>query len=86
MPCASSVVHALPLQRAVPARAGVPVIVAEQVERDHPQELAQLLAMLGHGDTLVMTRLDRLGRSRKDLSDVAQRSRRQSQSHGLAEL
>jgi DNA invertase Pin-like site-specific DNA recombinase len=45
---------------------------ASDTKRDNHTELAKLLAILGDGDTLVVTRLDRLGRSLRDLADLAQ--------------
>jgi DNA invertase Pin-like site-specific DNA recombinase len=39
--------------------------------RDGRTELARVLALLREGDTLTVTRLDRLGRSLKDLADIA---------------
>src|SRR6266481_4235755 len=53
--------------------AGCEVIRAEKVSathRDGRTELALLLEFLRHGDTLVVTRVDRLARSIKDLQDI----------------
>ena len=53
--------------------AGCEVIRAEKVSatrRDGRTELALLLEFLRQGDTLVVTRVDRLARSIKDLQDI----------------
>src|SRR5437762_9905122 len=53
--------------------AGCGVIRAEKVSatrRDGRTELALLLEFLRRGDTLVVTRVDRLARSIKDLQDI----------------
>src|ERR1041384_4565167 len=53
--------------------AGCEVIRAEKVSatcREGRTELALLLEFLRHGDTLVVTRVDRLARSIKDLQDI----------------
>jgi DNA invertase Pin-like site-specific DNA recombinase len=55
-------------------RAGVHVIFEEKAsgtKRDGRTELQKVLAVLGSGDALVVTRLDRLGRSRRDLANIA---------------
>jgi DNA invertase Pin-like site-specific DNA recombinase len=54
--------------------AGVATIFEEKAsgtKRDGRTELQKVLGVLGDGDTLVVTRLDRLGRSLRDLADVA---------------
>jgi DNA invertase Pin-like site-specific DNA recombinase len=61
------------LQRAALAAAGCAVIRAETAgggSRDGRGELQTLLAFLRPGDTLVVTRIDRLARSLKDLQDI----------------
>jgi hypothetical protein len=53
--------------------AGYEVIRAEKVSATHREgrtELALLLEFLRRGDTLVVTRVDRLARSIKDLQDI----------------
>jgi DNA invertase Pin-like site-specific DNA recombinase len=55
-------------------KAGVQVIFEEKAsgtKRDNRDELAKLLHILGEGDTLMVTRLDRLGRSMRDLANIA---------------
>jgi DNA invertase Pin-like site-specific DNA recombinase len=55
-------------------KAGARVVFEKRVtgtKRDGRKELAKALHILGEGDTLVVTRLDRLGRSLKDLADIA---------------
>jgi DNA invertase Pin-like site-specific DNA recombinase len=62
------------VQREALAEAGVRVAFEEEAsgtKRDNRQELSKVLSILGKGDTLVVTRLDRLGRSLKDLADIA---------------
>jgi DNA invertase Pin-like site-specific DNA recombinase len=44
---------------------------ASGIKRDGRTELQKVLGVLGEGDTLVVTRLDRLGRSLRDLANVA---------------
>ena len=54
------------IQEAALKAAGAHVVFAERVSgttRDNRSELAKVLAVLGVGDTLAVTRLDRLGRS-----------------------
>lgn len=54
--------------------AGVSVIFEEKAsgtKRAGRTELQKLLSVLGEGDTLVVTRLDRLGRSLRDLANIA---------------
>jgi DNA invertase Pin-like site-specific DNA recombinase len=55
-------------------RAGVGVIFEEKAsgtKRDGCVELQKVLSVLGAGDALVVTRLDRLGRSLRDLANIA---------------
>jgi len=61
------------LQVAALTAAGCTVIRSEQVSgtsRDGRHELATLLQFLRAGDTLIVTRIDRLARSLKDLQDI----------------
>ena len=69
----SSIDQDLSLQRAALLAAGCDVIRAEKASgarRDHRSELQGLLEFLRPGDTLVVTRIDRLARSLKDLQDI----------------
>ncbi len=55
-------------------KAGAQVVFAEKVSgtsRDGRTELEKVLAVLGAGDTLAVVRLDRLGRSLRDLANIA---------------
>ena len=64
----------LDLQRDALKRAGVSTIFAEKVSgtsRDGRDELAKVIGVLGPGDTLAVLRLDRLGRSLRDLANIA---------------
>jgi DNA invertase Pin-like site-specific DNA recombinase len=64
----------LTVQRQALAAAGVTTIFEEKAsgtKRDGRTELHKVLGVLGDGDTLVATRLDRLGRSLRDLANVA---------------
>jgi DNA invertase Pin-like site-specific DNA recombinase len=64
----------LTLQRAALKEAGCRRLYEEKVSgarRDRP-ELARLLDQLREGDVVVVTRLDRLARSTRDLLDVAE--------------
>jgi DNA invertase Pin-like site-specific DNA recombinase len=64
----------LTVQREALERAGVGVIFAEKASgtnRDGRSELQKVLSVLGEGDALVVTRLDRLGRSMRDLANIA---------------
>lgn len=66
----------LALQREALERAGVNVIFEEKAsgtKRDGRIELQKVLSVLGDGDALVVTRLDRLGRSMRDLANIAHR-------------
>src|SRR5471030_2381311 len=63
----------LAIQRAALKAAGCEVIRAEKASgtrRDGRTELQLLLDFLRAGDTLVVTRIDRLARSLKDLQDI----------------
>ena len=63
----------LAIQRAALKAAGCEVIRAEKASgtrRDGRSELQVLLDFLRAGDTLVVTRIDRLARSLKDLQDI----------------
>src|SRR5262249_56497908 len=64
----------LAVQRQALRRAGVAVIFMEKAsgtKRDGRTELQKVLSVLGEGDGLVVTRLDRLGRSMRDLANIA---------------
>ena len=64
----------LTVQRKVLERAGVSTIFEEKAsgtKRDGRTELQKVLSVLGEGDALVVTRLDRLGRSLRDLANIA---------------
>ena len=64
----------LTVQREALKRAGVGVIFEEKAsgtKRDGRTELQKVLSVLGKGDALVVTRLDRLGRSLRDLANIA---------------
>ena len=64
----------LTVQREALRRAGVGVIFEEQAsgtKREGRTELQKVLSVLGKGDALVVTRLDRLGRSMRDLANIA---------------
>jgi DNA invertase Pin-like site-specific DNA recombinase len=69
----SSVSQNLSVQQAALKAAGCSVIRAEKAtgaRRDGRTELAVLMEFLRPGDTLVITRIDRLARSVKDLQDI----------------
>jgi DNA invertase Pin-like site-specific DNA recombinase len=69
----SSVEQNLELQREALRAAGCDVIREEKVSgtsRNRRSELETLLQFLRKGDTLVVTRVDRLARSVKDLQDI----------------
>jgi DNA invertase Pin-like site-specific DNA recombinase len=69
----SSTSQDLSVQQAVLKAAGCTVIRAEKVtgtRRDGRTELAAMMDFLRAGDTLVITRIDRLARSVKDLQDI----------------
>ena len=64
----------LTVQRDALAKAGVATVFEEQksgTKLDGRTELQKLLSVLGPGDNLVVTRLDRLGRSLRDLANSA---------------
>ena len=64
----------LTVQREALRRASVGVIFEEKAsgtKRDGRTELQKVLSVLGENDALVVTRLDRLGRSMRDLANIA---------------
>jgi DNA invertase Pin-like site-specific DNA recombinase len=64
----------LTIQREALQRAGAGVIFEEKAsgtKRDGRTELQKVLSVLGKGDALIVTRLDRLGRSLRDLANIA---------------
>ena len=64
----------LAVQRAALAKAGCAIILEEKIsgtKRDGREQLELALKILSAGDVLVVTRLDRLGRSMRDLANVA---------------
>ena len=69
----STIDQDLSTQRAAPKAVGCEVIRAEKASgtrRDGRTELQVLIEFLREGDTLVVTRIDRLARSVKDLQDI----------------
>jgi len=69
----STIDQDLALQQKTLKAAGADVIRAEKVSgtrRDGRTELQNLLDFIRPGDTLVVTRIDRLARSMKDLQDI----------------
>ena len=69
----STIEQDLAIQRAALKAAGCDVIRAEKASgarRDGRTELKSLLDFLRPGDALVVTRIDRLARSMKDLQDI----------------
>ena len=69
----STIDQDLRLQRATLKAAGCDVIRAEKASgsrRDGRTELQVLLDFVQPGDTLIVTRIDRLARSMKDLQDI----------------
>lgn len=69
----SSIDQDLGIQQAALKAAGCEVIRAEKASgtrRDGRSELQVLLDFLRRGDTLIVTRIDRLARSLKDLQDI----------------
>jgi DNA invertase Pin-like site-specific DNA recombinase len=69
----STIDQDLRLQRAALKAAGCDMIRAEKVSgsrRDGRTELQVLLDFVRAGDTLIVTRIDRLARSMKDLQDI----------------
>ena len=70
----STVDQDLAVQRQALRGAGVGVIFEEKAsgtKRDGRTELQKVLSVLGKDDALVVTRLDRLGRSLRDLANIA---------------
>jgi DNA invertase Pin-like site-specific DNA recombinase len=70
---ASTIAQDLTIQEKALKAAGCDVIRAEKVSgtrRDGRTELQTLLDFIRTGDTLVVTRIDRLARSLKDLQDI----------------
>ena len=64
----------LDVQRTALERAGVVTIFEEKIsgtKRDGRKELDRALKIIGPGDAIVVTRLDRLGRSLRDLANIA---------------
>ena len=69
----STIDQDLSIQQNALEAAGCRIIRAEKVSgsrRDGRTELALLLDFMNAGDTLVVTRIDRLARSMKDLQDI----------------
>src|ERR1700710_226653 len=69
----STIDQDLRLQRATLKAAGCDVIRSEKAtgsRRDGRTELQVLLDLVQPGDTLIVTRIDRLARSMKDLQDI----------------
>jgi DNA invertase Pin-like site-specific DNA recombinase len=69
----STIAQDLELQQKTLKAAGADIIRAEKVSgtrRDGRTELQNLLDFIRAGDTLVVTRIDRLARSMKDLQDI----------------
>jgi DNA invertase Pin-like site-specific DNA recombinase len=69
----SSIEQDLSIQEAALRAAGCTIIRAEKASgtsREGRSELATLLAFLRPGDTLVVTRIDRLARSLRDLQNI----------------
>ena len=70
----STVDQDLAIQKAALAREGCAIILEEKIsgtKRDGRDQLLLALKVLSEGDTLVVTRLDRLGRSLLDLANIA---------------
>jgi DNA invertase Pin-like site-specific DNA recombinase len=70
----STIDQDLTMQREGLRKAGVRTIFEEKAsatKRDGRTELEKVMSALGEGDTLVVTRLDRLGRSLRDLANLA---------------
>jgi DNA invertase Pin-like site-specific DNA recombinase len=64
----------LEVQRAALSEAGCAIILEEKItgtKRDGREQLDLALKLLEKGDTLVVVRLDRLGRSMRDLANIA---------------
>lgn len=69
----STVEQDLEIQEEALRNAGCEIIRSEKVsasKRDGLKELATLMEFLRKGDTLIVTRVDRLARSIKDLQDI----------------
>jgi DNA invertase Pin-like site-specific DNA recombinase len=69
----STIDQSLDIQRAALLAAGCDLVREEKISgtsREGRHELETLLAFLRSGDTLVVTRIDRLARSMKDLQDI----------------
>ena len=69
----STIDQDLSIQQSALEAAGCRIIRAEKASgscRDGQTELALLLGFMNAGDTLVVTRIDRLARSMKDLQDI----------------
>ena len=70
----SSVDQDLAIQKAALENDGCAIIFEEKIsgtKRDGRDQLLLTLKVLSEGDTLVVTRLDRLGRSLRDLANIA---------------
>lgn len=70
----SSADQDLAIQKAVLERDSCAIIFEEKIsgtKRDGRDQLLLTLKVLSEGDTLVVTRLDRLGRSLRDLANIA---------------
>lgn len=75
----STVEQDLTVQQAALRAAGCQIIRAEKKsgsKREGRSELSLILEFLREGDTLVVTRIDRLARSMKDLQDIVHELRR----------
>ncbi len=78
----------LTIQQAAFKAAGCEVIRAEKASgtrRDGRSELQVLLDFVHAGDTLVVTRIDRLARSLKDLQDIVHELKAKGRSPDLAQ-
>jgi len=70
----STVDQDLTLQREALRKSGARTILEEKVratKRDGRTELEKVMSVLGEGDALVVTRLDRSERSLRDLANLA---------------
>lgn len=70
----SSTDQNLTIQREALGRAGCTLVLEERItgtRRDGREQLDLALKILSPGDVLVVTRLDRLGRSMRDLANIA---------------
>src|SRR5688572_7093153 len=64
----------LTVQRAALEKAGCSIVLEEKItgtKRDGREQLELAMKLLTKGDVLTVTRLDRLGRSLRDLSNIA---------------